>query len=80
MTVDTDKFTMKELDEAMGIIKKTTSESAKVFYGLVDNKEMGDDLRITLVATGLRNINTPQARPPSGRGPVYTTIKHQSPA
>ena len=56
-TADSSKFNMKELNEAMDIIRGTTASSAKIFFGLVNNPNAGDELRITLVATGLRPDN-----------------------
>lgn len=55
ITVDPEKFKMSEIKEAMKIIRDTTSSTANVFFGLVDRKDIGDDLRITLVATGLKS-------------------------
>ena len=53
-TVDPTSFKMSEIDDAMSVIRNTTSSTAKVFFGLVDRKDIGDELRITMVATGLR--------------------------
>ena len=77
MTCDPKSFKMSEIEEAMDIIRNTTSSSANVFFGLVDRHDLGDDLRITLVATGLRsdgikvsdggNVSTPMQAKNKGR-------------
>lgn len=46
-------FTMDEFYEVMNTVKKFTAEDASVFFGNVFDESLGDDLRITLVATGL---------------------------
>ena len=48
-----DSFTMDEFYEVMNTIKSFTAEDASVFFGNVFDETLGDDLRITLVATGL---------------------------
>ena len=53
-TVDPASFKMREIDDAMSVIRNTTSSTAKVFFGLVNRNDIGDELRITMVATGLR--------------------------
>jgi cell division protein FtsZ len=44
---------MKEMHEVMNTIKAFTAESATVIVGAVFDEAMGDDLRVTIVATGL---------------------------
>ena len=55
VTANTENFRMSELNEIMEQIRKPASSSAQVFFGCVDNADMGDSVRITLIATGLRN-------------------------
>ncbi len=48
---------MREVHEVMGTIKDLTAEDATVIIGTVIDENMNDDLRVTMVATGLGNIN-----------------------
>ncbi len=53
ITSSADTFTMDEFYEVMNTIKSFTAEDASVFFGNVFDESLGEDLRITLVATGL---------------------------
>jgi cell division protein FtsZ len=53
ITSSSDSFTMDEFYEVMNTIKSFTAEDASVFFGNVFDESLGEDLRITLVATGL---------------------------
>lgn len=44
---------MRETKEVMAIIRDKTSEDANVIFGTVHDNTMGDELRVTVVATGL---------------------------
>ena len=43
---------MQEVTEAAKIITSSTDEDAKVIFGVVIDENMGDEIRITVVATG----------------------------
>ncbi|HEY8084060.1 MAG TPA: cell division protein FtsZ [Methylophilaceae bacterium] len=58
-----DTFMMDEFYEVMNTIKEFTADDASVYYGNVFDNSLGDDLRITLVATGLGNASGQKARP-----------------
>ncbi len=49
---------MREVHEVMNTIKDLTAEDATVIIGTVIDENMADDLRVTMVATGLGNINS----------------------
>lgn len=44
---------MKEIHEVMNTIREFTAEDATVIFGAVFDENMADDLRVTVVATGL---------------------------
>jgi cell division protein FtsZ len=44
---------LKEVHEVMNTIRSFTAEDATVIYGSVIDEEIGDALRVTIVATGL---------------------------
>lgn len=48
-------MTMEEVDEASSYIKEEAKE-AEVFWGLVYDDSMGDEIQVTVVATGIDNI------------------------
>lgn len=47
---------MREVHEVMNTIKDLTAEDATIIVGTVIDEEMADDLRVTMVATGLGNL------------------------
>ncbi|MBV1775524.1 cell division protein FtsZ [Burkholderiaceae bacterium DAT-1] len=44
---------MREVHEVMDIIKQYAADDAKIIFGTAIDENLGDDLRVTLVATGL---------------------------
>jgi cell division protein FtsZ len=49
---------MKETREVMNTIRAFAAEDATVIFGTVRDESMGDDLRVTVVATGLGRANS----------------------
>jgi cell division protein FtsZ len=49
----TDKMKLKEVHEVMNAIRGFTADDATVIFGSVIDHHMGDNLRVTVVATGL---------------------------
>jgi len=47
---------MREVHEVMSAIKNLTAEDATIIVGTVIDENMGEDLRVTMVATGLGNL------------------------
>lgn len=59
-----DSLTLDEYYEVMGIIKNFTTEEATVIVGTAMNPDMGDAIRVTMVATGLGSpVAKSQSRP-----------------
>lgn len=54
ITADQDQLSLKEINDMMDIIRGTSATGVDVFFGICDNKDCGDTVKITLVATGLR--------------------------
>ena len=54
---------MDEFYEVMNTIKEFTADDASVIFGNVFDDALGDDLRITMVATGLSGAGAQKARP-----------------
>ncbi|MDR0529758.1 MAG: cell division protein FtsZ [Zoogloeaceae bacterium] len=57
-------FQMEEVDEALSTVRTFTAEDANIIYGVVHDEGMGDNLRVTVIATGL-NVITPQQQQPT---------------
>ena len=53
------KLTMRELNEASNIIYEEAGEDANVILGCVIVSDLNDEIRITVIATGLNNIDYP---------------------
>ncbi|WP_092484836.1 cell division protein FtsZ [Candidatus Ichthyocystis hellenicum] len=47
---------LREPKEVMNIIRSYAAEDATIIYGAVYDSEIGDDLRVTVVATGLSEV------------------------
>ena len=57
-------FKMKEYHEVMNTIKSFTAEEATVIVGMVFDENIGEELRVTIVATGLGSpVVRQQAKP-----------------
>ncbi|THB67507.1 MAG: cell division protein FtsZ [Desulfovibrio sp.] len=48
-------LTIDEVHEAASTIQEAADENADIFYGMVFDPEVGDELRITVIATGIDN-------------------------
>ena len=53
------KLSMRELNEASNIIYEEAGEDANVILGCVIDSELNDEIRITVIATGLNNNDYP---------------------
>ena len=49
---------LHEVNEAVSIIENMVDEDANIIFGFVNDDSMGDELRVTVVATGLNQSNT----------------------
>jgi cell division protein FtsZ len=74
---------MFEIDEAAKAITKSIDPDARVKFGAVIDEEMGDEVRITVIATGFDEANrkpiTIQSPAPSEERRVFTTHVPQPP-
>ena len=50
-------LTMEEIDEASSYVRGEVSEDAEVFWGVVFDEDMGDEVQITVIATGIDRDN-----------------------
>ncbi|MCH9663332.1 MAG: cell division protein FtsZ [Gammaproteobacteria bacterium] len=56
------KMKLSEYNSVCDQIKKMADSEAHVFSGMVFNEEMGDNMRVSIVAAGLQETPTPVAR------------------
>ncbi len=63
VTASEASLSMAEYDEVMSIIYNMVDEEANVNCGVVFDEEAGDELRVTVVATGLQKQEAPKLAP-----------------
>lgn len=84
-------FKMREYYDVMNTIKEFTAEDATVIVGNVMDESMGDNLRVTMVATGLNgSLGKRQAKPElkvmttlrdgTTNQPIFNTVEEDEPA
>ncbi|MDR3073337.1 MAG: cell division protein FtsZ [Deltaproteobacteria bacterium] len=56
-------LTMEEVGEAAGIIQEEAHEEARIFFGTVVDDSVGEELRITVIATGIDAAHSRAAAP-----------------
>lgn len=54
-------LSMHEANEAMTLIMEAADEDAEIIFGTVIDEEMGDEVKITVIATGLGGQDQPMA-------------------
>ncbi len=66
-------MSLHEVEEAASIIQQAADPEANIIVGQVINPDMGDDLIVTVVATGFEKDEQPAPKPVAvDRGPVRT--------
>jgi cell division protein FtsZ len=53
---------LSEVNEASSIIQNAAHEDANIIFGAVQDETMGDEVKITVIATGFRQQEMPQRR------------------
>jgi cell division protein FtsZ len=49
------KLTMHEVHEASSIVQKAAAENANIIFGAVHDESMGDAVKVTVIATGIKS-------------------------
>ena len=52
-----DDLGMHEFEEASSIIQKEVDEEANIFLGVAVDQDLGDEIRITVIATGIGKVD-----------------------
>lgn len=78
-------LTIEEVDEAASTITEAVHEDAKVFFGTVFDPDATDEMRITVIATGIESAMQREAIPAQKREEqkpveVITSLNRQKPA
>lgn len=73
-------LTLYEVTEAAEIIKRTTHPEANIIFGAVIDEEMGDELQITVIATGFDGATRAQIDKPARAPAAAKTIEFPVPA
>ncbi len=63
-------FSIGEFEEVGEAVAQYASDSATVVIGTVIDPDMSDELRVTVVATGLGQVDAPRAKRNSGERPI----------
>ncbi len=53
-------LTIDEVSEAAGIISESAHENAEIYFGTVFDQNVGDEIRITVIATGIESEAEPE--------------------
>jgi len=62
----TPDMTIDEVSEAASIIHEAAHDEAKIFFGTVFDEDAGDEMRITVIATGIGATSTTSGRAEEG--------------
>ena len=83
-------MTLFEVNQAAAMIRETTHPDVNMIFGAVIDPDMGDDIRITVIATGFERTGMPrrittsrpashmEARPVSTRQMEYASVEAQN--
>jgi cell division protein FtsZ len=66
-------FGIHEMDEAIALIQNESHEDANIIFGLVHDPRLDDEVRITVIATG---VGDQMSERPAGRAEGATTTTH----
>jgi cell division protein FtsZ len=70
---------LSEVNEASGIIQSAAHEDANIIFGAVLDETMGDEVKITVIATGFRHQEMPQRRERMLAEATLPTVRQEVP-
>ena len=71
---------LSEVNEASTIIQNAAHEDANIIFGAVQDEAMGDEVKITVIATGFRQQDSQPRRDRMLTEPTLPTIRYEVPA
>jgi cell division protein FtsZ len=73
-------MSLHEVEEAASIVQHAADAEANIIVGQVINPEIGDDLIVTVIATGFEREEQPAVRPVSAERPAARPAPNGRPA
>ena len=70
---------LSEVNEASTIIQNAAHEDANIIFGAVQDETMGDEVKITVIATGFKQQEMPQRRERMLAEATLPTVRHDVP-
>jgi cell division protein FtsZ len=70
---------LSEVNEASTIIQNAAHEDANIIFGAVQDETMGDEVKITVIATGFRHQEMPQRRERMLAEATLPTVRYDVP-
>ena len=70
---------LTEVNEASSIIQNAAHEDANIIFGAVQDETMGDDVKITVIATGFKQQEMPQRRERMLAESTLPTVRYDVP-
>jgi cell division protein FtsZ len=70
-------FKLAESRNAMNTIRRYAAEDAHVIYGTAYDESLGDQLRVTVIATGLSSVRRGEARDPRHHAAPLSVVQQQ---
>lgn len=67
---------LSEVNEASSLIQEAAHEEANIIFGAVLDESMGDEVKMTVIATGFRNEAAPARRERMMAGTGLPTVQH----
>jgi len=70
-------FRLAESRNAMNTIRRYAAEDAHVIYGTAYDESLGDQLRVTVIATGLSSVRRAESRDPRHHAAPLSVVQQQ---
>jgi len=70
---------LSEVNEASSIIQNAAHEDANIIFGAVQDESMGDEVKITVIATGFKQQEMPQRRERMLAESTLPTVRYDVP-
>ncbi len=80
LNIEGGNLSLGEVNTAAEIVTRMASPDANIIFGYIDNKELGDEIVITVIATGYRldaNGNPQGNMPPLRDSPIEVDLDHR---
>ncbi|MED9872353.1 MAG: cell division protein FtsZ, partial [Eggerthellaceae bacterium] len=72
------ELALSEVDEAARVVEAVADENANIIYGQIVDPELGDTIRITVIATGFKATNNQASMDFSRRDNMFASTTQQA--